>query len=304
MKQLAVLSGKGGTGKTSFTAVLARLASRVVVADADVDAPNLHLLLRAVGERGDAREFPGRFEMVPDPEACNGCGECERLCRFGAIALEPCDDGIARPRIDELACEGCGLCSHACPAGAIGTRRRVAGTIRVLDTEVGPLIHARLRVAEENSGKLVSEVRRLAVEVAREEERGLVLVDGPPGVGCPAIAALTGADAALLVTEPTPAGLHDLGRAARLAAHFRIPAAVVLNKADLYPPAERELRAYCDEVGLAYLGSVPYSPAFHAAARAGRTVAEMGEPMVAGRMLRLHEDVSGFLAEACTSRVA
>jgi MinD superfamily P-loop ATPase len=304
VRQLVVLSGKGGTGKTSFTAVLARLAPRVVVADADVDAPNLHLLLRPTGERGEAHEFPGRLETIHDPSACCGCGECAALCRFGAISLERDVEGAEHPRFDELACEGCGLCSHVCPTGAIQMQRRVAGTIRVFGTEAGPLVHARLKVAEENSGKLVTEVRRLAEEIAREEERELVLVDGPPGVGCPAIASLTGADATLLVTEPTPAGLHDLGRAARLAAHFGIPAAVVLNKADLYPPWEKELRGFCREVGLTYLGSVPYSPAFHAAARAGRTVVEMGDPVVAGRMLRLHEDVSEFLAASSESRVA
>jgi len=304
MKQLVVLSGKGGTGKTSFTAALARLASRVVVADADVDAPNLHLLLRARGERGEPREFPGGYEAILDPAACTGCGECARLCRFAAISLVGGEDGVERPRFDEFACEGCGLCARICPPEAIRMERRIAGTIRLLDTEVGPLVHARLKVAEENSGKLVSEVRRLAIEVAREEARELILVDGPPGVGCPAIASLSGADATLLVTEPTPAGLHDLGRVVQLAAHFHIPSAVVLNKADLYPPWEKELRSFCDELGLAYLGSVPYSPSFHAAARAGRSVVEMGEPMVVGRMLRLHEDVSAFLASACESRVA
>lgn len=303
MKQLVVLSGKGGTGKTSFTAALARLAPRVLVADADVDAPNLHLLLRARQERDGTREFLGGLQVVLDEAACSGCGECARVCRFGAVELVA-PEVKWLPRFDPFACEGCGFCARVCPTRAIAMRRRVAGTIHVSDTEVGPLVHARLRVAEENSGKLVSEVRRLAVELARAEGRELILVDGPPGIGCPAIASLSGADAALLVTEPTSAGLADLERVVQLTAHFRVPAAVVLNKSDLWPPAEATLRELCAARGLPYLGGVAYDPAFHAAARAGHTVIDVAEPLLLGRMLALWEDVHTFLAAAGEKRVA
>jgi MinD superfamily P-loop ATPase len=303
MRELVVLSGKGGTGKTSFTAALARFAPRVLVADADVDAPNLHLLLRATRQRGEGREFPGGLEVELDDAACNGCGECARVCRFDAVAM---DDGGATgvPHFDPFSCEGCGYCARICPTGAITMSRRVAGAIYVSDTEVGPLVHARMRVAEENSGRLVSELRRLAVEVAAAERRELVLVDGPPGIGCPAIASLSGADAALLVTEPTAAGLADLGRVVDLCAHFRVPVAVVLNKADLWPPAEAALGELCAARNLHYLGSVAFDPAFHAAARAGRTVVDMAGPPLLGRLLRLWEDVRAFVDASAARRVA
>jgi MinD superfamily P-loop ATPase len=303
MRQLVVLSGKGGTGKTSFTAALARFAPRVLVADADVDAPNLHLLLRATRQRGEGTEFPGGLEVGLDEAACNGCGECARVCRFDAV--EMVDRGATVvPRFDPFACEGCGFCARVCPTGAITMNRRVAGAIYVSDTEVGPLVHARLRVAEENSGRLVSEVRRRAVEVADAEQRELILVDGPPGIGCPAIASLTGADAALLVTEPTASGLADLRRVVELCAHFRVPAAVVLNKADLWPPAEEELAQLCAARGLPYLGGVAYDPAFHTAARAGRTVVDTAGPPLLGRLLALWEEVRDFLADSAARRVA
>lgn len=303
MKQLVVLSGKGGTGKTSFTAALARLAPGVVVADADVDAPNLHLLLRGHGERGEARDFVGGLEVEIDEALCSGCGACADACRFEAIELgEENLSWVAR--IDPFACEGCGVCARVCPTNALSMRRRIAGSIHVTETDVGPLVHARLRVAEENSGKLVGEVRKLAVEVAGGEGRELVLVDGPPGVGCPAIAALAGADAALLVTEPTPAGLADVERVADLLDHFRIPAAMVLNKADLWPPAEHAVRELCAARGMAFLGCVSYDPAFHAAARAGRTVVDIGSPVLMGRFLALWEDVYAFLAGSRERSVA
>jgi MinD superfamily P-loop ATPase len=303
MKQLVVLSGKGGTGKTSFTAALARLAPRVLVADADVDAPNLHLLLRARHERQGTTEFLGGLQVVVDEAACNGCGECARVCRFGAVELVASESSCL-PRFDRFACEGCGFCARICPTRAITMSRRVAGTIHISDTEIGPLVHARLRVAEENSGRLVSEVRRLAAELARAEGRELILVDGPPGIGCPAIASLSGADAVLLVTEPTAAGLADLERVVQLASHFRIPAAVVLNKADLWPAAEPAVRGLCSAHGLPFLGGVPYDPAFHEAARIGRTVVEAGPPALVGRLLALWEDVRAFLAGAGERRVA
>jgi MinD superfamily P-loop ATPase len=303
MKQLTVLSGKGGTGKTSFTAALARLAPRPVVADGDVDAPNLHLLLRARRDREPVREFVGGFGVEVEGGRCDGCGECVRVCRFDAVELVDAGHGQCA-RVDPFACEGCGFCAQVCPPGAITMTRRVAGTIHVSESDVGPLVHAHLRVAEENSGKLVSQVRSIAAELARAEERELLLVDGPPGVGCPAIASLSGADAALLVTEPTAAGLADLERVVSLVEHFRLPAAVLLNKADLYPPAEGAVKELCADRRLRYLGGVPYDATFHRAARIGRTVVEVGSPPLVGRLLALWEDVAGFLATATKRRVA
>ncbi len=280
MKELVILSGKGGTGKTSLAAALAALARPLVVADCDVDAPNLPLLLARDGDLAPPRSFPGRFEMRVDAELCRGCGECETVCRFEAVALEA-DSPRPLPVFDPFACEGCGLCARICPMDAIAMERRMAGEVRIGAAAVGPLIHASLGIGEENSGQLVSLVRQTAREVAAARGHDLILCDGPPGVGCPVIAAVSHAGFALLVTEPSPAALHDLERTAQLAEQFEIPAAVVLNKSDLHPPFAKELERWCAQRGLEQLASFPYSRSFFAAARLGVPVLE-----VAGEALR------------------
>jgi MinD superfamily P-loop ATPase len=289
VRELAVISGKGGTGKTSLLASLAVLAGRCVVADCDVDAADLHLLLepRILQEH----PFSGGKRATIAPARCTGCGDCARLCRFGAITASspdprpgrtrPVDGPAVAPRapvspydIDPIACEGCGVCAWFCPEQAIGLEPARNGEWYLSETRCGPMVHARLGVAEENSGKLVSTVRQAARQTAARRSFDLVLVDGSPGVGCPVIASITGADLVLVVTEPTLSGLHDLGRVAELTAHFGIPALVCINKWDLNPDLGERIEADAVQRGLAVAGRVRYDRAVTRAQIQGRTVVE------------------------------
>ena len=233
MREFVVVSGKGGTGKTSLTASFAVLAGRSVVADCDVDAADLHLVLSPRVKLSGA--FRAGHVAVIDAARCTACALCERTCRFDAVKRDA--EGAGRPRfaIDPTACEGCGVCVRLCPERAIDFPERLSGEWYVSDTRCGPMVHARLGVAAENSGKLVWLVREKAREIAAREGHDLVLVDGPPGIGCPVIASLTGASAALVVTEPTLSGEHDMERVLQVARHFKVPAAVCVNKWDLNP---------------------------------------------------------------------
>lgn len=268
LRQLVILSGKGGTGKTSLTAAWATLAAPVVVADTDVDAPDLHLLLRPKIET--RREFRSGVVAAVDPELCTACGRCREVCRFEAIA-----PGFV---VDELACEGCGVCEIVCPAAAVTLRENEAGEWFLSRSRVGPMAHARLNPGEGNSGKLVSVVRKAAGVMAIQNNLSLILVDGPPGIGCAAISALTGASAAVIVTEPTPTGIQGFERAADLAAHFKVPAALVINKADLHAGRAAELSAAAEGRGVVYAGALPYDPSYNAAQRQALTVVEYGGP--------------------------
>jgi len=259
MKSLVVLSGKGGTGKTTVVAALAHLATDageagVVLVDADPDAANLALLLDAREE--DAHDFEGGAVAVIEQAACGECGACWKQCRFDAVTR------VGRTfRVDPLACEGCGACTHVCPDDAIHMEPRVTGRWYRSRTPYGTLVHAELFPAGENSGKLVSRVRAEAEAVARAESARLLLVDGPPGIGCPAIAAAARADRVLIVTEPTGAGLHDLERAVAMTRHFGVPAAVCLNRADLHEAGARAVERWCAVNGVELAGSVPYDDA-------------------------------------------
>ena len=224
-----MISGKGGTGKTSVVAAFAALAGGAVLADCDVDAADLHLVLRP--ELGTEHEFSGRRQAIIDPDACTACGRCAEVCRFAAV-LGAADGGYS---VDPIACEGCELCRRVCPADAIHMEPVVNGAWMVSETRFGPLVHARLGVAEDNSGKLVTLVRNEARSVAEERGLPLVIVDGSPGIGCPVIASLAGADLVLAVTEPTVSGRHDLDRVLQVVRQFRLPFAVCVNKADLNP---------------------------------------------------------------------
>jgi MinD superfamily P-loop ATPase len=253
-KELVIVSGKGGTGKTSLAASLVELARGeypVVAVDADVDASNLALILDAAP--GEPRDFVGGELAFVAPELCTGCGACIEACRFSAIAMT---DGKAL--VDPLACEGCRVCRAVCPAGAVTLRPRVAGSWRVDAGEGFHLIHAELGIARDNSGKLVSRVRREAREVAERTGSGLIIVDGPPGIGCPVHAAITGTDLALVVTEPSPSGMHDLERALDTCDHFDRPAVVVVNKADLAPALTEETADLCRRRGTPLLGRLPF----------------------------------------------
>ncbi len=254
MKQLVILSGKGGTGKTSVAAALAHLASLdmpIVLADADVDAANLELVLAP--NKLEQHVFMGGQVAVIDPELCQLCDRCYEVCRFEAIL--PGDDTY---RVDALACEGCASCVTQCPEGAIHSEEQQAGLWFRSATRFGPLFHAHLFAAQENSGKLVTMVKQQGRLLALDEGRELLIVDGPPGIGCPVISANAGADLALLVTEPTVSGAHDLERILRTVNHFRVPALVLINKADVNLAHTAQIEAYCRAQGIARVGKLPY----------------------------------------------
>ena len=250
MKQLTIISGKGGTGKTTLTAAFAHLAGNPVIADCDVDAADLHLLLTPEIRKQEL--FHGNPVAAIDNERCTQCGLCESTCRFGAIqTLE----------VDPISCEGCGICAYVCPEKAIIMKERLSGRWYISDTKDGPMVHAKLGIAAENSGKLVSLVRQQAKELAETEKKNLVLIDGPPGIGCPVIASIGGVDLVLVVTEPTLSGLHDLKRILDVAKHFTIPAMVCINKCDINPENTRIIEEYCEEQGVAIAGKIPYDAA-------------------------------------------
>jgi MinD superfamily P-loop ATPase len=257
VKELVVLSGKGGTGKTSVVSSFAALAAcgeNAVFADCDVDAADLHIILEpAVREEGAFSG--GKLASVREAE-CIACGLCAELCAFGAISQT---GPAATAVVDPLACEGCSVCAHFCPVGAIDFAPVENGRWYISDTRFGPLAHAKLGIAEENSGKLAALVREKARALAREQGREIIVTDGPPGVGCPVISSVTGADLILVVTEPTRSGLHDLDRVLDLAAHFDIPALVAVNKADLNTDLAAEIERRAGEERL--LGRIPYDRA-------------------------------------------
>lgn len=275
-KEVVVISGKGGTGKTSLTASFAALASDVVLADCDVDAADLHLVLAP--EERERHAFWSGHEARIRQEDCRSCGRCFDLCRYGAIIDTAEGEGTTRYTVDPIACEGCGVCVWNCPEQAIDFPERLCGEWMVSDTRWGPMVHARLHAAAENSGKLVSLVRAQARKLANENGCPTVLVDGPPGTGCPVIASLTGAVHAVVVTEPTVSGAHDLERVLALARHFEIPATVCVNKWDLNP----EMAGRIEEAafhGGAYLGGrIRYDPGVTRAQLEARAVVETDAP--------------------------
>ena len=276
MKELVILSGKGGTGKTSVTASFAALADKPVLADCDVDAADLHLLLQP-DILTQSRFYSGR-EAIIRAEDCIDCGVCLEPCRFGAVQLVDREDDDAAYAIDPTACEGCGVCVWLCPTKAIDFPERYCGELMSSNTRFGPMIHAQLGVAAENSGKLVTEVRQQARQKASAENRKLILVDGPPGIGCAAIASLTGASLALAVTEPTVSGEHDLERILGLARHFRVPTAVCVNKWDVNPAMTERIEKRAQAQGARVLGRIRYDPQVTQAQIQALTVVETGAP--------------------------
>jgi MinD superfamily P-loop ATPase len=272
MKELVVISGKGGTGKTSLTASFALLADRPVIADCDVDAADLHLLLSPrVNER---HEFRSGHEAVIRQADCIGCGACLAYCRFEAVRMNGQGAGEATFSIDPLSCDGCGVCARLCLTNGIDFPERVCGEWMVSETRCGPMVHARLGVAAENSGKLVSMVRREARRIAEENAHPLVLVDGPPGIGCPVIASVTGASLVLAVTEPTVAGEHDLERVLSLARHFSIPAEVCVNKWDLNAEVTARIENKAHQAGARTVGRIRYDRTVTLAQMQERAVVE------------------------------
>ena len=264
MKELVVISGKGGTGKTSLMAAFASLAENKVLCDADVDAADLHLLMDPdIKERHD---FQGGSTAIINPNNCTQCGLCRDLCRWNAIseAFE----------VDPIECEGCGVCVDFCPEEAIDFPIKTCGEWFISNTRFGPMVHARLGIAEENSGKLVALVRQEAKKLAEKNELDLLITDGPPGVGCPVIASVGGASAVLVVAEPTVSGLHDMERVAQLAAHFKVPVMVCVNKFDLNFDQTEAIEKLAKENNMTIVGRVPFDQVFTESMVQGQTVLE------------------------------
>ncbi|MEJ2717021.1 MAG: ATP-binding protein [Deltaproteobacteria bacterium] len=267
MKELVVISGKGGTGKTTLTASFALLSGNAILADCDVDAPDLHIL--AHPNVRHAEDFRGGVKARIDPDICSQCGACLDACRYDAVSEEFI--------VDPFSCEGCSVCYHVCPEGAVILEEGLNGHWYISDTRFGPMVHAALLPGEENSGKLVSLVRNQAKVLAREEEKNLIISDGAPGIGCPVIASVTGADHVVVVTEPTMSGLHDMERAMRLVQGFGIPVSVVINKCDVNSEIEAQIEAFCDEARLPLIGKIPYDASVIRAMVERRCAVENGD---------------------------
>ena len=266
IREIVIVSGKGGTGKTSLAAAFAALAKNGILCDADVDAADLHLLMQPeVKERTD---FMGGSKAVINPDLCTGCGTCRTLCRFDAIS--------DRYEVDPIRCEGCGVCVDFCPEQAIDFPVQRCGEWYISATRFGPMVHARLGIAEENSGRLVSLVRKETRQLAEERGLELILIDGPPGIGCPVIAAIGGATALVIVVEPTVSGIHDMERVVDLAAHFRVPGLVIVNKYDLNVEMTEAIEKLAVQRNLVVLGRVPFDPVFTRSMVQGQTLFEYG----------------------------
>ncbi|MFH1153926.1 MAG: P-loop NTPase [Pseudomonadota bacterium] len=276
MRELVILSGKGGTGKTSLTAAFASLSTNMILCDADVDAADLHLLMAPdIKQKAD---FKGGNEAIINPAKCTQCGLCMELCRFGAVK-----DTF---EIDPIDCEGCGVCYDLCPEKAIDFPVKTCGEWYISDTRFGPMVHARLGIAQENSGRLVALVRQEARKIAQQKHIDLILTDGPPGIGCPVIASLGQANAVLIVTEPTVSGIHDLTRVAQLAAHFKMPAMVCINKYDLNPDQTQSIKDLAKEKSITVVGQIPFDKNFTESMIQGKNIIETHEKSQASLAVR------------------
>jgi len=303
VKELVVISGKGGSGKTSVVASLAALANGCVLADCDVDAADLHLIFEPKVVRRE--NFTGGSKARIRSGHCTGCGKCEELCRFDAIYFDgPGNGSISRTyRVETTACEGCGVCVDFCNHNAIEFAPAVCGQWFVSETRCGPMVHAKLGVAADNSGKLVTQVRKAAAQVAHQRQRELILCDGSPGIGCPVIASLTGASLALFVVEPTVSGVHDFQRVAQLAARLNVPGLVTVNKADLNVSVCEEVEAMASRHGVAPVGRIPYDLEITRAQIAGKTVVEASNGPAARAIRAVWAEVRKRLSAVAASSI-
>jgi len=262
MKEVVVISGKGGTGKTSIVASFAAITKNAILADCDVDAADLHLVLEPNIKQ--TSDFSGGKQASILSEKCIGCGKCEEVCNFDAIQFNgPANDIVEKTyTINSISCEGCGVCTHFCPNEAIEFKDVVNGQWFISDTRFGTMVHAKLGTAEENSGKLVSLIRKEAKRIAGEEKKDLIIIDGSPGIGCPVIASIAGADLVLIITEPTLSGKHDLDRVAELATGFNIPTLVAINKFDLNPDMATQIEEDARKRNIKVIGKIRYDEAF------------------------------------------
>jgi MinD superfamily P-loop ATPase len=281
MKQIVVISGKGGTGKTVLTASLASLSMNKVMVDCDVDAADLHLLLKP--EIKERHEFRSGVTARIDKDICQECGECISVCRFDAISEDF--------RVDAVSCEGCTICSYVCPAGAVVLEENVSGEWFVSETKYGPFVHAKLGIAEENSGKLVCKVREAAKAIAEQEKLDYVIIDGPPGIGCPVIASLSGVDLALIVTEPTLSGMHDMERVAQVSKHFGVSTKVVINKYDLNPKNSETIKQICEQADIEVIALLPFSRQVSESIVQGIPLVEFTRDGIAGDIAMLWERI-------------
>ena len=287
--EITVVSGKGGTGKTSVTAAFARLAGRAVVCDLDVDAADLHILLKP--QIIDTHEFYAGQTAVLNEDACARCGACESYCQFGAITAT-----VQETRLDPSRCEGCGVCAHFCRFGAIEMRPRLSGRWFRSQTPIGPMLHGELHPGQENSGLMVTRLREEAHAAFQASVCDYIIADGPPGIGCPVIGAVTGTGFVVAVTEPTVSGVHDLIRVADLCDHFQRPVGVVLNKADLDATLADFIENFCSERGYPVLARIPYLPAVVWALTEGRTLDEVEDGGVADAIRQAWQAVAAHVS--------
>jgi MinD superfamily P-loop ATPase len=298
VKQLAILSGKGGTGKTTVAAALAHLASQdvsVVLVDADVDAANLELVL-APQVREESAFFSSKVAVI-DPQLCTACGTCEEVCRFDAVNAPSEKSDSDAYAVDRVACEGCAVCYHQCPAEAIRMEEPQDGAWFRSDTPFGPLIHAHLFAGQENSGKLVAEVREQSRRIASAGGQDYVIIDGPPGIGCAVIAATTGVNLVLVITEPTVSGAHDLERVLGLTEHFNIPALVCINKYDINLRKAQDISDYCAQRGIEVVGHIPFDTVVTEAMVQGKPVTAYEDGTVSEELHEVWKRVQVILTE-------
>jgi MinD superfamily P-loop ATPase len=291
MREIVVISGKGGTGKSSVTGALGYLAKNAVICDLDVDAPDLHLLLQPKNRW--ERDFYSGYEAIIDQSLCTDCGTCLTMCRFGAVL-----QGEEGHRIDPMHCEGCKVCVELCPVDAIRFPQRHCGKYFLSDSRFGTFVHAQLFPGEENSGRLVSVLKKLAKEIAIEEGKELVLCDGSPGIGCPVISSLSAASAAVVVTEPTPSGVHDLLRVLELCRHFRVPVGIIVNKYDINIDETQVIRKLCKEQGLRVLAELSYDQSVVDCMLQGKVVTEAPENPMAKMLKHAWENIGALLDAA------
>lgn len=332
MTELVIISGKGGTGKTSIAAAFASLAKNAVIADCDVDAADLHLVLSPTIKK--VIDFSGGKKAFIQIDKCIGCGACLAHCRFGAVVqddsadetslsgLKDCENcehckrscsirnhtliremqqsmGLAGPtifRIDQLACQGCKVCVEFCPVKAIDFKPVINGQWFTSDTRFGPMIHAKLGVAQENSGKLVTLIRKEAKKIAEEQKKDLLIIDGSPGIGCPVIASIVGSDIVLIVTEPTLSGKHDLQRAAELTNNFGIKTLVCINKADINPEVTQQICEYAGKNGLKVVAKIPYDESFTKSQLTRKTLIEYTNGDIAKKIKAMWQQVMNEFA--------
>ncbi len=283
MKQITIISGKGGSGKTSVTLALWQASRHALAVDCDVDASNMYLIASPINAKAPEKVFKSGFIAAIDKTKCINCGNCLSKCRFEAMSQSPNGEF---PEINEILCEGCGACFLACPAKAITMSEKETGKIFVSTTRFGTLVHARLNTGDGSSGKLVSQLKQMACEIAKNEKLDYIINDGPPGIGCPTIATLTGSNAVIIVTEPTVSGLHDMKRAAELCNHFKVKYSIIINKHDLNELITKQIEEYSVAQNILLLGKIPYNLSFVSALKECKTIIEHDSSSYEAREIR------------------